>query len=215
MNFRIDVVPFVVPFQGLQVNATFFDGCKAARRIKTVVPKQSHAAQLYQKVVDGPGDDKRERGATTVHQQTALGSFFPRSVGLFVYVTDPLTQFLQDFRNSITHYAIPHIGLEQRVGSTHSEPEPIKLFIELDHLEARFNWSSPGRQFIETNRPKMRMLKLADDHGLKSKSFYDGLMHTFQKHLGRELNEVRSLMQESNNLWTKMVEDMTKPPNPK
>jgi len=32
----------------------------------------------------GPGDDKRERGATTVHQQTALGSFFsPDRLGCF------------------------------------------------------------------------------------------------------------------------------------
>jgi hypothetical protein len=120
-----------------------------------------------------------------------------------VFATDPLTQFLQDFRNYITHYAIPHIGLKEKIGSAHSNPEPIKLFIDLDHLEIRFNWSSPSRKFIEMNKPEMRMLKLVDDYGLKSKNFYDELMLTFQKHLGRELHEVRSMMQESNNLWEK------------
>lgn len=122
-----------------------------------------------------------------------------------VFATDPLTQFLQDFRNYITHYAIPHIGLEEKISSTNAVPEPIKLFIDLDHLETRFNWSSPSRKFIEMNRPKMRMLKLVDDYGLKSKNFYDELMLTFQKHLGRELHEVRSMMQESNNRWEKMT----------
>ena len=122
-----------------------------------------------------------------------------------VFAIDPLTQFLQDFRNYITHYAIPHIGLEEKIGSTNTGPEPIKLFIDLDHLETRFNWSSPSRKFIEMNKPKMRMLNLVDDYGLKSKNFYDELMLTFQKHLGRELHEVRSMMQESNNLWEKMT----------
>src|ERR1035438_4822180 len=122
-----------------------------------------------------------------------------------VFATDPLTQFLQDFRNYITHYAIPHIGLEERFSLTHSDPEAIKLFIDLDHLETRFNWSSPSRKFIEMNKPKMRMLKLVDDYGSKSKSFYNELMLTFQKHLGRELDEVRSMMQELNNRWEKMT----------
>jgi hypothetical protein len=115
-----------------------------------------------------------------------------------IFATDPLTQFLQDFRNYITHYAIPQIVLEKKYARTDLEPK--KLFIDLEHLERRFHWSSPSRKFIETNKPQIRMLKLVDDHELKSKSFYKELMLTFQKHLGNELSEVRSMMLESNNL---------------
>jgi len=122
-----------------------------------------------------------------------------------VFATDPLSQFLQDCRNYTTHYSVPHIGLEERFSVTAGGVDAIELFIDLDHLETRFHWSSPSRKFIEHNKPKIRMLKLVDDYGLKSKVFYDDLMLTFQKHLGRELNEVRSMMQESNNLWEKMT----------
>jgi hypothetical protein len=126
-----------------------------------------------------------------------------------VFATDPLAQFLKNFRNYITHYEIPHLGLDIQLGSFEAGAEPRKLFIELDQLETnKFDWSVPSRKFIEANKPKMRMLKLVDDYELKSKNFYDELMLTFQKHLGRELNEVLSMMQESNNLWEKMMKDM-------
>jgi hypothetical protein len=105
----------------------------------------------------------------------------------------------------MTHYAIPHLSLQEQYGSTDTNPEPLKLLIDLDHLEARFHWNSPSRKFIEISKPEIRMLKLVDDYGLKSKNFYDELMLTFQKYLGRELQEVRSMMQESNNLWEKMT----------
>ncbi len=122
-----------------------------------------------------------------------------------VFATDPLAQFLQDFRNYMTHYAVPQIGLEKRFGSTETDAEPGKVYIDLDHLETTFHWSSPSRRFIEANSPKIRMLTLVDDYGLKLKNFYDELMSTFQSHLGRELHEVRSMMQESNDLWEKMI----------
>jgi hypothetical protein len=80
----------------------------------------------------------------------------------------------------------------------------------LEHLASGFHWSAPSRKFIEANKPQIRMLKLVDDYELKLKSFYDELMLSFQKHLGRELGEVRSMMQESNDLWTKMIDEMTK-----
>jgi hypothetical protein len=35
-------------------------------------------------------------------------------------------------------------------------------------------------------------------------------MLSFQKHLGRELNGVHSMMQESNALWQKIIDEMTK-----
>ena len=127
-----------------------------------------------------------------------------------VFANDPLAQFLKKFRNYITHYEIPHIGLDIQFGSIAAGVEPRQLFIELDQLKDGFDWSPASRKFIEMNKPKMRMLKLVDDYGLKSKNFYDELMLTFQKHLGRELNEVRSMMQESNELWTKMFDEMTK-----
>jgi hypothetical protein len=122
-----------------------------------------------------------------------------------IFASDPLAQFLKKCRNYITHYAIPQIGLEEQFGLTGAGVESIELFIDLDHLETSFDWSAPSRQFIESNRPQIRMLKLVDDYELKSKSFYSELMLTFEKHLGRELSEVRSMMQESNNLWEQMT----------
>jgi hypothetical protein len=127
-----------------------------------------------------------------------------------VFASDPLAQFLQDFRNYITHYEVPHIGLEKQFGSTLTDAKPGELIIDLDHLASGFHWSAPSRKFIEANKPQIRMLKLVDDYELKLKSFYDELMLSFQKHLGRELGEVRSMMQESNDLWTKMIDEMTK-----
>ena len=122
-----------------------------------------------------------------------------------VFTADPLAQFLQDLRNYITHYAIPHIGLTKRFGSSEADAEPAELYIQLDHLQTRFNWSAPSRSFIEQNKPKIRMLKLVDDHEMKARSFTDELMATFRKYRGCELDEVVALMQESNNLWGKMT----------
>jgi len=121
------------------------------------------------------------------------------------FATDPLAQFLQDFRNYITHYAIPQIGLTKLFGSSLADAKPGELYIDLDHLETRFNWSAPSRFFIEKNKPQVRMLKLVDDYEAKARSFTDELMATFRKHRGNELNEVVALMQESNNLWEKMT----------
>lgn len=132
-----------------------------------------------------------------------------------IFATDPLTQFLQDFRNYITHYEVPHIGLNKSFGSSLADAKSGELIIDLDHLQSGFHWSSPSRSFIESNKPQIRMLKLVDEYELKSKNFYNELMQTFQKHLGRELNDVRSMMQESNDLWTKMFEDMKKATKPK
>jgi hypothetical protein len=127
-----------------------------------------------------------------------------------VFASDPLAQFLQDFRNYITHYAIPHIGLEKRFHASGTGADPGELFIDLDHLESKFHWSVPSRKFIESNKPKIRMLKLVDDYEFKARAFTDELMATFRKHRGKELDEVVALMQESNNLWTKIFEDMEK-----
>jgi hypothetical protein len=125
-----------------------------------------------------------------------------------VFATDPLAKFLQDLRNYMAHYAIPHIGLEQRIGLTEGEADVSQIYINLDHLEPTFNWSSASRRFVEMNKPKIRILKLVDDYELKSKSFYDELMLTFQKHLGRELREVHAMIQEANTLWEKTFKDM-------
>ena len=59
------------------------------------------------------------------------------------------------------------------------------------------------------------MLKLVDDYEMKARSFTDELMASFRKYRGHELNEVVSLMQESNDLWTKMIGEMTGPANQK
>lgn len=122
-----------------------------------------------------------------------------------IFANDPLAQFLKNFRNYITHYAIPHIGLEHHLCSTGTGIESVQLFIDLDRLETRFDWSAPGRKFIEQNKPQVQMLKLVDDYEMKARNFTDELMATFRNHQGQELNEVVALMQESNNLWEQMT----------
>jgi hypothetical protein len=122
-----------------------------------------------------------------------------------IFASDPLTQFLQDFRNYITHYAIPSIGYTKQLGSPLADSKPGELYIDLAHLEKRFNWSASSRTFIEQNKPKIRMLKLVDDYEVKARSFTDDFMAMFRKYRGQELNEVVALMQESNNLWEKMT----------
>ena len=65
----------------------------------------------------GPGDDKRERGATTVHQQTALGSFFsPDLSGCFPQRLGPGALCLASRPDS----AIPRQCLPVR----HTPPNP-------------------------------------------------------------------------------------------
>lgn len=128
------------------------------------------------------------------------------------FASDPLAQFLQDFRNYITHYAIPSIGFTKQFGSTLADSKPGELYVDLAHLEKRFNWSAPSRMFIEQNKPKIRMLKLVDDYEMKARGFTDEFMALFRKHRGQELNEVVSLMQESNDLWTNMIGEMTASP---
>jgi hypothetical protein len=125
-----------------------------------------------------------------------------------IFASDPLAQFLQDFRNYITHYAIPSIGFTRHFGSSLTDSKPGELFVDLAHLEKKFNWSAPSRTFIEQNKPKIRMLKLVDDYEMKARGFTDELMAMFRKHRGHELNEVVALMQESNDLWTKGFEKM-------
>ena len=129
-----------------------------------------------------------------------------------LFANDPLAQFLKDLRNYITHYAVPHIGFAKRFGSILANTAPGELYVDMDHLETKFHWSSPSRKFIEMNQPKMRMLKLVDDYETKTRCFTDELMATFKKHRGLELDGVVALMQESNDLWTKMFEDAGKAP---
>jgi hypothetical protein len=121
-----------------------------------------------------------------------------------MFTNDPLAQFLKNFRNYITHYAIPHIGLQHQFSTTGTGIETIQLFIDLDKLEMDFDWSAPGRRFIEQNKPQIQMLKLVDGYEIKARSFTDELMATFRKHCGQELNEIVSLMQESNDFWQTM-----------
>ena len=122
-----------------------------------------------------------------------------------IFASDPLARFLQDFRNYITHYEIPRLRLHTTVGSSSANSLSGELLIELDHLQTGFNWSAPSRKFIETNKSNIRMLKLVNDYDLKSETFYRELTLTFQKHLGKELGEIQSMMQQSNNLWEEMT----------
>jgi hypothetical protein len=144
----------------------------------------------------------RERDGTDAANQSKVR---------MVFAADPLAQFLQDFRNYITHYEIPHIGLSKRFGSALTNAESAELSIDLDHLASGFNWSAPSQKLIEDNKPQIRMLKLVDDYELKLKRFYSDLMLSFQTHFGRELGEIRSMMQESNNLWSKMIGEVKTP----
>jgi hypothetical protein len=131
------------------------------------------------------------------------------------FATDPLAQFLQDSRNYITHYAIPVIGFTKQFGSSLADSKPGELYVDLAHLEKRFNWSASSRMFIEQNKPTIRMLKLVDDYEMKARSFTDNFMALFRKYRGQELNEVVALMQESNDLWTKGFEEMERATKPK
>ena len=132
-----------------------------------------------------------------------------------IFASDPLAQFLQDFRNYITHYAIPSIGFTKQLGLSLADSEPGELYVDLAHLEKKFNWSAPSRKFIEQNKPQIRMLKLVDDYEIKARSFTDEFMAMFRKYRGQELDEVVALMQESNDLWTKAFEKMDAVTKPK
>jgi len=112
-----------------------------------------------------------------------------------VFANDPFTQFMQDFRNYITHRAIPIVGLAVRFGA---ERHAAELNVDLEEMADWGSWSALSRQFIELHKPKVRILKLLDDYEQKAKNFNERLGIMFQKHYESEVNAALLLMREWN-----------------
>jgi len=112
-----------------------------------------------------------------------------------VFATDPLAQFMQDFRDYITHYAVPLVTLTL---SILPESEKCELNVSLDKLANWGGWTAPSRTFIAAHRPTVRIMTLVDDYENKAKTFHQEFVLSFQRYYEKEINEVLALMQESN-----------------
>lgn len=110
-----------------------------------------------------------------------------------VFATDPLTQFVQDFRDYMSHYEIPLVDITTRHNS-----HPPELNVDLDYLDENQwkGWSPTSRKFIDANKPKIRMLKLVDDYEQKVRTFHEEFLQSFERHYDREVNEACALIEE-------------------
>jgi hypothetical protein len=112
-----------------------------------------------------------------------------------VFATDPLAQFMQDFRNYITHRAIPIVEMSYTILP---EPEVCELNIDIEKMADWDGWKPPSRRFIEIHKPKVRMLRLVDDYEQKAKAFHEEFVLGFQHHYQSEIDAVLALMRECN-----------------
>lgn len=116
-----------------------------------------------------------------------------------MFAADPFTQFMQDFRDYMTHHSVPILGISMTLGSTQVNFTPREIFVDLKHLEKAHKWTAPSKKFIEANKPNVRMLKLVDDYEQKVMVFHDEIRQMFQHHYEPEINEALALNQKWNN----------------
>ena len=102
---------------------------------------------------------------------------------------------MQDFRDYMTHYAIPIVGITKTFGSPNAASRPAELNVDLNHLAKWGGWTAPSKKFINANRPKIRMLKLVDDYEHKVRVFHEEFGQSFQRYYEPEINEVLALTQ--------------------
>jgi hypothetical protein len=110
------------------------------------------------------------------------------------FAKDPFTKFMQDFRNYMTHHAIPVIGVPEASVLPEADSKSPELIVDLDHLAKWDRWSIPSRKFIEANRPGIRMLKLVDDYERKIIVFQQELKKSFYRHYGQEIGDALAII---------------------
>lgn len=118
-----------------------------------------------------------------------------------VFGDDPLSRFVQDFRNYALHRGIPITGFEfswsqgQDVSST--------VYLELSQMEDWGGWKTLSREFISRNKPKVAMDALVDQYEQKAKVFHEWFCLKFQKYYEREIEEVLAMQRK----WNEGIEE--------
>ena len=111
------------------------------------------------------------------------------------FAADPFTQFMQDFRDYMTHYTIPIVGLTGEIGSPEAHAKPAELYVDVVHLAKWGGWTAPSRKFIATRGAKVRMLELVDSYEHRIRQFHEEIGKSFQRYYEPEITEALTLMQ--------------------
>lgn len=115
-----------------------------------------------------------------------------------MFATDPFTQFMQDFRDYMTHNTVPILGIAMTLGSQQTSFNAREIFVDLNHLKKGHKWTAPSKKFIEANKPTIRMLKLVDDYEQKVMVFHEEIRGMFQRYYEPVINEALALNQKWN-----------------
>ena len=112
-----------------------------------------------------------------------------------VFVTDPLSRFMQDFRHYVLHVAVPKMELTNFIA-----PAPQRLELRIDAVDMlRWEkWNSLARKYLEQHKPKLRILSVVDDYEIKVQEFHENFVIRFQHHCATEMGGVIALMNEWN-----------------
>ncbi len=123
------------------------------------------------------------------------------------FATDPFAKFMQDFRDYVTHRAIPIVGLTTRIGKQDDCISEVE--IDLKELADWRGWTGPSRAFIATQGERIRLLKLIDDYEFKAKGFNDRFGELFNKYYQPQITPALTLMREWNE---RLLQSQTKQP---
>jgi hypothetical protein len=112
------------------------------------------------------------------------------------FATDPFAKFIQDFRDYVTHRAIPIVGLTTTVGKQDDCISEIE--IDLKELAKWRGWTAPSRTYIATQGESIRLLKLVDDYEAKVKGFNERFGELFNQYYEPQITPALTLMREWN-----------------
>jgi hypothetical protein len=131
-----------------------------------------------------------------------------REKAMQVFGADPLSRFIQDFRNYTLHRGIPITGFE--FSWSQGEDVASKVYLDLSQMENWEGWKPLSRDFISNHKPKLAMVTLLDQYELKAKKFHEWFCTQFQKHYEREIDEVLDLQRQ----WNEGLEEKSRPSAP-
>jgi hypothetical protein len=110
-----------------------------------------------------------------------------------VFVNDPLSKFLEDFRNFMLHRSLPLTEMTLDISTSAST-----LYVDLIKMEDWEEWKEPSRRFIAANKPKVSMMRLIDEYEEKAKAFYEWFYPRFQHYYEREIDAALALQRTRN-----------------
>jgi hypothetical protein len=110
-----------------------------------------------------------------------------------VFMNDPLSKFLEDFRNFMLHRSLPLTEMTLDISTSTST-----LYVDLTKMEDWERWTESSRRFITANKPKVSMMRLVDEYEEKAKAFYAWFYPRFQHYYEGEIDAALALQRKWN-----------------